>query len=48
MSKKTFLTDPKYGQGLTDEAADAELEQIANESRVNGAAIDLLNLGTAE
>ena len=48
MSKKTFLTDPKYGQGLTDEAADAELEQIANESRVSGAAIDLLNLNTAE
>ena len=48
MSKKTFLTDPKYGQGLTDEAADAELEQIANERRVSGAEIDLLNLNTAE
>lgn len=48
MSKKTFLTDPKYGQGLTDEDADAELERIANEGRVNAITIDRLNLDTAE
>lgn len=48
MSKKTFLTDPKYGQGLTDEDADAELERIANEGRVNSMTIDRLNLNTAE
>ena len=48
MSKKTFLTDPKYGQGLTDEDADAELERIANEGRVNAMTIDRLNLNTAE
>jgi A118 family predicted phage portal protein len=48
MSKKTFLTDPKYGQGLTDEDADAELERIANEGRVNSMTIDRLNMNTAE
>jgi surface protein len=48
MSKKTFLTDPKYGQALTEEAADAELQRIADESRVNSLTLDRLNLGTAE
>lgn len=28
MSKETFLTDPKYGQGLTPEKARAEIERI--------------------
>lgn len=48
MSKKTFLTDPKYGQALTPEAADAELEQIANEQRIGGNLLDRINLQTAE
>ena len=48
MSKKTFLTDPKYGQGLTEDAAAAELQQIADEQRVNTVTIDRLNLSTAE
>ena len=48
MSKKTFLTDPKYGQGLTDDAAAEELARIAEESRVTGMTIDRLNLDTAE
>ena len=48
MSKMTFLTDPKYGQCLTPEAADAELQRIAAESRVTGMTIDRLNLDTAE
>ena len=48
MSKQTFLTDPKYGQGLTPEAAQIELEKIANESRITGATIDRLNFETAE
>lgn len=48
MSKKTFLTDPKYGQALTNEAADAELEQIAKEQRVGGDMVDRINLQTAE
>jgi A118 family predicted phage portal protein len=48
MSKKTFLTDPKYGQNLTEEAADAELERIASEQSVNAFTIDRLNFNTAE
>lgn len=48
MSKKTFLTDPKYGQGLTEDAAAVELQQIADEQRVGGSAVDLINLQTAE
>lgn len=31
LSKKSFLIDPKYGQGLTPEQAEAELAQINNE-----------------
>ena len=48
LSKKSFLTNPKYGQALTPEAAQKELEQIAAESRITGAAVDLINLQTAE
>ena len=32
LSKKTFLTDKHYGQGLTDEQAEAELAQIRAEN----------------
>lgn len=31
LSKYTFLTDPKYGQGLTEEDAEAELKRIREE-----------------
>ena len=31
LSKYTFMTDPKYGQGLTPEDAQAELERIKSE-----------------
>ena len=31
LSKKTFMTDKKYGMGLTPEQADAELKQISAE-----------------
>ena len=48
MSKKKFLTDPKYGQGLTEEQAQAELEQIANEGRVNAIDVDMMRINTAE
>ena len=48
ISKKTFLTDPKYGQCLTEEAADAELQRIAEEQGINSLTIDRLNLETAE
>lgn len=48
MSKKKFLMDPKFGQGLTEEEADAELAQIANEGQINGFSIDRMNMETAE
>lgn len=48
MSKKKFLTDPKYGQGLTEEQAEEELQQIASESQVNAINVDLMNINTAE
>ena len=48
LSKKTFLTDQKYGQCLTPEAADRELEQIAAEKRMTGGMLDRINLETAE
>ena len=50
MSKTRFLTDPKYGQGLTDEEAAAELKRIAQErqSQVNALSIDKLDFNTTE
>lgn len=48
MSKKTFLTDPKYGQCLTPEAADQELQRIADEAKVNTLTLDRISLETAE
>ena len=46
LSKKTFLTDPKYGVGMTDEEADAELERIRQEGR--GTVDPLAVFNTAE
>ena len=46
LSKKTFLTDPKYGIGMTKEEADAELAQIRAETPASVNALDLFN--TAE
>ena len=48
MSKKTFLTDPKYGQCLTEEEAEQELQRIADEQRITGNVLDMVNLQTAE
>ena len=48
MSKMTFLTDPKYGQALTKEAAAQELQRIAEERRVGSGMVDRINLMTAE
>ena len=48
MSKLTFLTDPKYGQCLTEEEALKELQRIAEEQRITGNVVDLINLQTAE
>ena len=35
LSKYTFMTDPKYGQGLTPEEAEAELARIKEEGTGN-------------
>lgn len=48
LSKRRFLTDPKYGQCLTPEDAAAELETIAAEQRVTGGMLDMISLQTAE
>ena len=42
LSKYKFLTDPKYGQGLTPEEAATELERIKSEN--GGQRVDALNL----
>lgn len=43
MSKFTFLTDPKFGQGLTPEQADAEIKRIQDEQGGRIDALDILN-----
>jgi A118 family predicted phage portal protein len=48
MSKKTFLTDPKYGQNLTEEDADAELQRIAQENSVTLPRLDVMDYNGAE
>lgn len=48
MSKYTFLTDPKYGQNLTEEDALAELERIKNESAVTLPQLDIMDYNGAE
>lgn len=48
MSKKTFLTDKKYGQALTEEEADAELQRIADESRITLPTLDIRDYNGAE
>jgi A118 family predicted phage portal protein len=40
LSKYTFLTDRKYGQGLTPEQAEEELKRISEENRTNGVVVD--------
>lgn len=45
LSKYTFLTDPKYGQGLTPEQAQAELERIKAEG--GGGMVDPLAIFNA-
>lgn len=48
MSKFKFLTDSKYGQGLTPEEAQQELERIANEGKVNIDVFDSAEAFSAE
>ena len=46
LSKYTFMTDPKYGQGLTPEQAQEELDRINNEKPATVNPLDIFN--TAE
>jgi hypothetical protein len=48
MSKFKFLTDPKYGQNLTEEDAQAELERIGQESTVSMPTLDVMDYNGAE
>lgn len=48
LSKYTFLTDPKYGQGLTPEQAQEELERIKSEGGSGGMVDPLAIFNTAE
>ena len=42
LSKYTFLTDRKYGQGLTEEEAKKELDRIAQENKTNSVEVTRL------
>lgn len=50
LSKRTFLTDKKYGQGLTEEQAEQELERIRHEqsSQISAGVLDVIRANTAE
>ena len=48
LSKYTFLTDRKYGQGLTPEQAEEELQRIAEENRTNAVDVTRLFGGVGE
>ena len=48
ISKKTILTDPKYGIGMTEEQADEELARIAAEGKLSATAFDVFGSQTLE
>ena len=48
MSKYTFLTDPKYGQNLTEEDALAELQRIKDESNITMPQLDVMDYNGIE
>ena len=48
MSKYTFLTDPKYGQNLTEEQAALELDRIKNESTITMPQLDIRDFNGIE
>ena len=48
MSKYKFLTDPKYGQNLTEEDALAELQRIKDESTISMPQLDVMDYNGAE
>jgi A118 family predicted phage portal protein len=45
LSKYTFLTDKKYGQGMTPEEAEAELKRIAQEKSAEVRTVDIFSAG---
>lgn len=48
LSKKSAMTDPKYGIGMTEDEADAELQRIADEGQISATAFDMFQTGTLE
>ena len=48
MSKKTFLTDPKYGQNFTEEDAEAELQRIREENTITMPRLDVRDFNGIE
>lgn len=48
LSKTTAMTDPKYGLGMTEEEAEAELKRIAAEGNIQSSAFDIFQTGTLE
>ena len=48
LSKKTFLTDTRFGVGMTDNEADQELKRIADEGSMTAKAFDLFESGAIE
>lgn len=48
MSKMTFLTDPKYGQNLTEEDAEKELQRIAQENTITMPRLDVRDFNGIE
>ena len=48
LSKYTFLTDKKYGQGLTPEEAEEELKRISEENKTNAVDVTRLFGGVGE
>ena len=48
MSKYKFLTDPKYGQNLTDEDAQAELQRIKEEQNISLPQLDIRDFNGIE
>ena len=48
LSKKTAMTDPKYGLGMTEEEAEQELKAIGEEQRFSATAFDIFQTSTME
>jgi A118 family predicted phage portal protein len=48
LSKYKFLTDPKYGQNLTEEDAQLELQRIKDESTITMPQLDIMDYNGAE